>query len=410
MRINMKKNDQINLRRLYILFLILTAVMLYGCGKKNDVSAAFEPESEQPDEKTQDAVSDPTSDAAADHTTVKSGAQDLSDKSGDILKTADEGGLMEEMTEDMAAESLKQISSAMNNFIWVALMTECDGDFSLTQDAYDIELSDAQKIRASVLATETDDVIDDYFIGEGNKIVVDEYRDSREYGEGYHGWSVPETEVDENCLDLFGTVAEWDQLQTLPGCDLFDAVKYTDPDGNMYGLWVDSELETETDMREQQFRIRRDGDTYIGEVDLFWGYWGELDTYPDRSNYTVTYTLVPSGISKYGLIISSIHIDKIKTPKSADFEDHKEAFYGIWTMASKNEADAKSVADKLISQGFDAQVFVSSDWSGLNADKLYVVTAGVFPMEEDARQVLKDVESAGYSGAYIKYTGEYIGD
>ena len=62
------------------------------------------------------------------------------------------------------------------------------------------------------------------------------------------------------------------------------------------------------------------------------------------------------------------------------------------------------------SKGLDGDIFVTTDWSNLNSEKWYVVTAGIYYSEEDAKDALPDVKNAGYSGAYVKYTGDYIGE
>ena len=42
------------------------------------------------------------------------------------------------------------------------------------------------------------------------------------------------------------------------------------------------------------------------------------------------------------------------------------AFYGIWCGASKDEADAESMAESIRGKGFSAKVVVTTDWSNLN--------------------------------------------
>lgn len=58
--------------------------------------------------------------------------------------------------------------------------------------------------------------------------------------------------------------------------------------------------------------------------------------------------------------------------------------------------------------GFDAQVFVITDWSNLNTEKWYVITAGTYGTEEAASAVLPDVQRV-CSNAYIKYSGNWQG-
>lgn len=76
-------------------------------------------------------------------------------------------------------------------------------------------------------------------------------------------------------------------------------------------------------------------------------------------------------------------------------------FYGIWCGAAKTEAEAQKQAKKIRGNGFDAQVFVTTDWSNLNTEKWYVITAGTYGTEEAASAVLPDVQRV-CSDAYIK--------
>ena len=83
-------------------------------------------------------------------------------------------------------------------------------------------------------------------------------------------------------------------------------------------------------------------------------------------------------------------------------------FYGIWCGAAKTEAEAQKQVKKIRGNGFDAQVFVTTDWSNLNTEKWYVITAGTYGTEEAASAVLPDVQRV-CSNAYIKYSGNWQG-
>ena len=102
-------------------------------------------------------------------------------------------------------------------------------------------------------------------------------------------------------------------------------------------------------------------------------------------------------------------MEVIKHPMLNNTESTSVAtpFYGIWTMGSKNESDAIQAADTLKSQGFDAKVYLTTDWSNLNPEPWYVVSAGEYASESEANNALAAVKSAGYSSAYVKYTGDY---
>lgn len=83
-------------------------------------------------------------------------------------------------------------------------------------------------------------------------------------------------------------------------------------------------------------------------------------------------------------------------------------FYGIWCQGTKDADEAEKYADRLRELGFAAQVFVTTDWSNLNKERWYVVTAGVYTTESDAKANLSSVQ-AHYKDAYVKYSGSYQG-
>ena len=56
-------------------------------------------------------------------------------------------------------------------------------------------------------------------------------------------------------------------------------------------------------------------------------------------------------------------------------------FYGIWVSASKNYDDAKKTAGELSLNGFDGYIEDTTNWSNLNSEKWYVVTAGRYASE-----------------------------
>ena len=84
------------------------------------------------------------------------------------------------------------------------------------------------------------------------------------------------------------------------------------------------------------------------------------------------------------------------------------SFYGIWCYGSKEEGEANSYAETLKASGFDARVYVTTDWSNLNTEKFYVVTAGVYSTKSEANADLTSVQSV-CQDAYVKYSGNYMG-
>ena len=93
--------------------------------------------------------------------------------------------------------------------------------------------------------------------------------------------------------------------------------------------------------------------------------------------------------------------------REGEVSDH-EPFYGIWCYASKDEQDAQRVADDYRQQGLDARVCLTTEWSELNPEPWYVVTAGAYRTEGEAQQALAAVQSV-QPDAYVKYSGEWQG-
>ena len=89
-------------------------------------------------------------------------------------------------------------------------------------------------------------------------------------------------------------------------------------------------------------------------------------------------------------------------------DGHHTPFYGIWIAASKERSDCESVVQELQNKGFSADIYVTTEWSNLNPEKWYVVTAGIYSTQEEADRVLPNIQAAGYDDAYVKYSGKWI--
>lgn len=83
-------------------------------------------------------------------------------------------------------------------------------------------------------------------------------------------------------------------------------------------------------------------------------------------------------------------------------------FYGIWCGASKSFGEAQGFAYQMQQQGFPAAVFLTTDWSNLNPEPWYVISAGSWPTQQSAEEALSRIQAA-YPDAYIKYSGSYQG-
>ena len=87
---------------------------------------------------------------------------------------------------------------------------------------------------------------------------------------------------------------------------------------------------------------------------------------------------------------------------------NKIPFYGIWCLGTKDENEAWSFANDLHSQGYPANVYLTTDWSNLNAEPWYVVSAGEYNSEKEAYSSLGWVQKV-CGDAYVKWTGEFVG-
>ncbi len=94
----------------------------------------------------------------------------------------------------------------------------------------------------------------------------------------------------------------------------------------------------------------------------------------------------------------------VDTAKTGSYEP----FYGVWIGASKDRAEAEALAQEAQSKGLRAEVQLSSEWSNLNPEPWYVVTAGHPLTELNANTVFVHAVDAGYKDAYIKYSGEHL--
>ena len=84
------------------------------------------------------------------------------------------------------------------------------------------------------------------------------------------------------------------------------------------------------------------------------------------------------------------------------------AFYGVWICAAKQQEGAEEVCAALQQQGYAAEIVYSADWSNLNQDGWYCVTAGRYADKESADYALSRLQGT-YADAYVKYSGDRIG-
>ncbi len=86
-------------------------------------------------------------------------------------------------------------------------------------------------------------------------------------------------------------------------------------------------------------------------------------------------------------------------------------YYGVFLSAFANPDDCADTEAKLQDAGYTyCPIVYTPDFTLLNPDPYYCVTAGLFTTEEKAQEVLDDIKKAGFNDAYVKNAGQYIGD
>ena len=106
--------------------------------------------------------------------------------------------------------------------------------------------------------------------------------------------------------------------------------------------------------------------------------------------------------------VPKIKFKRIEFKQEGTKATFQPPFYGIWCYGSKESGDAYNYASSLNNAGFEAEVFLTTDWSNLNTESYYVVTAGTYGTEGEANANLAAVQSF-CSDAYVKYSGNYQG-
>ncbi len=175
-----------------------------------------------------------------------------------------------------------------------------------------------------------------------------------------------------------------------------------------FGIWC---LGTKSKAEAKEYKKTLQNEGYDAKVCVTTD-WSELNSekwyvvtagvYPNEewasSNLEAVRKICPNAYIKY----SGDYIGESKEKASI------EPFYGIWCIGAKNRSDSKKSVENLKGYGYDAKVYVTTDWSNLNSEKWYVVSAGEYSTKDEAEEYLEDIQEL-YESAYIKYTGEYQG-
>ena len=91
-----------------------------------------------------------------------------------------------------------------------------------------------------------------------------------------------------------------------------------------------------------------------------------------------------------------------------DVQGTPKSFYGVWCAASKSYAEILQKQDELTACGFPSKVYYTAQWSNLNSEGWYALSAGPYASQEYAQDRLLVIQKY-YPDAYVRYSGEYIG-
>lgn len=83
-------------------------------------------------------------------------------------------------------------------------------------------------------------------------------------------------------------------------------------------------------------------------------------------------------------------------------------FWGAFVMASKDYTTSEKKADDLRNSGFPGAIVVcTTDWTNLNKETWYSVSAGRFSSRTEAEQAVSALKNQGISDAYVRYSGDH---
>lgn len=361
---------------IYAICLVLALTMIMGCA---DVS----PQTKDEPQEVSDSVSDEEEEEIAEEPIDEEPAEE------EPAEEPIEEEAAVEMSEDEMEAAAKDIVNDIDGYKWLIFQRGIFYDIKEVGDSFDIELNDKEKATistgsASVKRITQIDIEPEWVIGQPL-----EPEDAKKAG-----------------IKIFGEPANIDLLDN-----------YSD---QVEGpVWMDGDLvylnyigETDTDIQTNETYVNFfPGQIRIDEC-CFVGHWSLVH---EISNFCISYLFDQNPNAETGISLSEIHIERINKDTPYEYVESSneyavdESFYGIWIGAFKGEDDAEKLADQAIDKGFEnARVLLSTDWDNLSSEPYYVVSAGMYDTKEDASAELDSVKSAGFNGAYVKYTGEYI--
>lgn len=204
-------------------------------------------------------------------------------------------------------------------------------------------------------------------------------------------------DVNENAKKIFNKKIRCEDLY-----DDDDLVTKYDDNGEIKAARLINFYDDEGDFIVYSQDFAEEDGVYEVTQGLYCGYWGNNYGHP---NYEVKFHFIQDDESYYGVVLNDMSFGAVDYVESNEYDP----FYGIWIAGVKDEADANRIAEEAMDKGLPATVYVTSDWSNLNSDRWYVVAAYISFFEDETDMLLQAAKDAGYSDAYVKYSGDYIG-
>lgn len=93
---------------------------------------------------------------------------------------------------------------------------------------------------------------------------------------------------------------------------------------------------------------------------------------------------------------------------TVDDYENDDAFYGIWCGASEDYEKAENMENNIREQGIETDIYYTPEWSNLNSEPWYALSAGSYSSEEEANENLKKIQMV-IPNAYVKYSGDFLG-
>ena len=85
-------------------------------------------------------------------------------------------------------------------------------------------------------------------------------------------------------------------------------------------------------------------------------------------------------------------------------------YYSVFVSSSKDRDQVEDFPEELEAAGITGSFLLfTPDFDQLNPEPYYAVATGLYTSEDDADKALSDVRAAGFTDAYVKPAGSYIG-